>query len=202
MMDAWRVAACLQGLALVFKGTLCLRIDGRRERTSQPLQLIQLLRGAGRIPGAPGRARKHKAGWMTLVEDENALRVLLVEDDAREAREAVVEWGDKASAASRRADQLRAEANTTEADRFDDLARLERGRLQHGAGEGRGDQLDHRVEVGAELSVGVEPDWRGRGVGTRLVGALLADARAAGISTSTTGSISPAFRPRTTSEST
>jgi phage shock protein A len=48
----------------------------------------------------------------------------LVEDDAREAREAVVEWGDKASAASRRADQLRAEANTTEADRFDDLAKI------------------------------------------------------------------------------
>ena len=48
----------------------------------------------------------------------------LVEDDAREAREAVVEWGDKASAASRRADQLRAEANTNEADRFDELARI------------------------------------------------------------------------------
>ena len=48
----------------------------------------------------------------------------LVEDDAREAREAVVEWGDKASAASRRADQLRAEANTNEADRFDELAKI------------------------------------------------------------------------------
>jgi phage shock protein A len=48
----------------------------------------------------------------------------LVEDDAREAREAVVEWGDKASASSRRADQLRAEGNATEADRFDDLAKI------------------------------------------------------------------------------
>jgi phage shock protein A len=48
----------------------------------------------------------------------------LVEDDAREAREAVVEWGSKAAAASRRADELRAEANATEADRFDQLARI------------------------------------------------------------------------------
>ena len=48
----------------------------------------------------------------------------LVEDDAREAREAVSEWGGKATAASRRADQLRAEGNATEADRFDDLAKI------------------------------------------------------------------------------
>jgi len=48
----------------------------------------------------------------------------LVEDDAREAREAVAEWGGKASAASRRADELRGEGNATEADRFDDLAKI------------------------------------------------------------------------------
>ncbi len=48
----------------------------------------------------------------------------LVEDDAREARDAVGEWGGKAAAASRRADELRAEANTTEADRFDELAKI------------------------------------------------------------------------------
>jgi phage shock protein A len=48
----------------------------------------------------------------------------LVEDDAREAREAVTEWGGKASAASRRADELRAAGNATEADRFDELARI------------------------------------------------------------------------------
>ena len=48
----------------------------------------------------------------------------LVEDDAREAREAVDEWGNKAAAASRRADELRAEGNTTEADRFDELAKI------------------------------------------------------------------------------
>jgi len=48
----------------------------------------------------------------------------LVEDDAREAREAVTEWGGKAAAASRKADELRAAGNATEADRFDDLAKI------------------------------------------------------------------------------
>lgn len=48
----------------------------------------------------------------------------LVEDDAREAREAVGEWGGKAAAASRRGDELRASGNTGEADRFDGLAKI------------------------------------------------------------------------------
>ena len=48
----------------------------------------------------------------------------LVEDDAREAREAVSEWGSKAAAASRRADELRGQGNATEADRFDQLAKI------------------------------------------------------------------------------
>ncbi|HET9520070.1 MAG TPA: PspA/IM30 family protein [Candidatus Limnocylindrales bacterium] len=48
----------------------------------------------------------------------------LVEDDAKEARAASAEWLDKARAASQRADQLRTEGNTTEADRFDDLAKI------------------------------------------------------------------------------
>ncbi len=48
----------------------------------------------------------------------------LVEDDAREAREAMTEWGNKAVAASRRADELRGQNNAGEADRFDQLARI------------------------------------------------------------------------------
>jgi phage shock protein A len=48
----------------------------------------------------------------------------LVEDDAREAREAVSEWGGKATAASRRGDELRGQGNTAEADRFDELAKI------------------------------------------------------------------------------
>ena len=48
----------------------------------------------------------------------------MVEDDAREARAAVDEWGGKAKAASRRADDLRGAGNTAEADRFDELAKI------------------------------------------------------------------------------
>jgi phage shock protein A len=47
----------------------------------------------------------------------------MLEDDYREASEAVDEWGRKAMAASRKADELRAAGQTTEADRFDGLAR-------------------------------------------------------------------------------
>jgi phage shock protein A len=48
----------------------------------------------------------------------------MLEDDLREAREAHAEWGDKAAAASRKADELRAGGQPAEADRFDQLARL------------------------------------------------------------------------------
>ncbi len=48
----------------------------------------------------------------------------LLEDDAREAREAMADWGRKAEAASRKADELRTAGNTVEADRFDGLAKL------------------------------------------------------------------------------
>ena len=52
----------------------------------------------------------------------------LLEDDAREAREASADWGTKAQAASDRAEALRAQGNATEADRFDSLAKLALGR--------------------------------------------------------------------------
>ena len=48
----------------------------------------------------------------------------LLEDDTKEARAATGEWGAKALAASRRADQFRAEGNTADADRFDGLAKI------------------------------------------------------------------------------
>ena len=48
----------------------------------------------------------------------------LLEDDQREAEAALQEWGEKAAAASRKADQLRAGGQTAEADRFDELARV------------------------------------------------------------------------------
>jgi len=48
----------------------------------------------------------------------------LAEDDAKQARDGVTEWGGKALAASHKADELRAGGNTAEADRFDDLAKV------------------------------------------------------------------------------
>ncbi len=48
----------------------------------------------------------------------------LLEDDAREAREASREWLGKARAASDRAEALRGQGNAAEADRFDGLAKL------------------------------------------------------------------------------
>jgi phage shock protein A len=52
----------------------------------------------------------------------------MVEDDAKEARETADEWGSKAAAASKKADELRAEGNTGDADKFDTLAKLALGR--------------------------------------------------------------------------
>jgi phage shock protein A len=48
----------------------------------------------------------------------------LAEDDQREAVQAANEWGDKAGAASRRADQVRSSGTGGEADRFDELAKV------------------------------------------------------------------------------
>jgi phage shock protein A len=48
----------------------------------------------------------------------------LLEDDEKEAKAAAVEWGSKALAASRKADDLRAAGSAAEADRFDNLAKI------------------------------------------------------------------------------
>jgi phage shock protein A len=48
----------------------------------------------------------------------------LLEDDHREAVDAANEWGQKAGAASRKADELRAGTSPAEADRFDQLAKV------------------------------------------------------------------------------
>lgn len=74
----------------------------------------------------------------------------LIEDDAREARSASAEWLDKAKAASRRADQLRAEGNATEADRFDELAKIAlRRQLSF---EGQATTLETQVTAQTELA--------------------------------------------------
>jgi phage shock protein A len=74
----------------------------------------------------------------------------LVEDDAKEARAASSEWGDKAAAASRRADQLRGEGNATEADRFDELAKIAlRRQISY---EGQASTLETQATQQAELA--------------------------------------------------
>jgi phage shock protein A len=47
----------------------------------------------------------------------------LLEDDEREAEAAAADWGQKAQAAARRADEIRSEGGT-DAERFDELARI------------------------------------------------------------------------------
>jgi phage shock protein A len=74
----------------------------------------------------------------------------LVEDDAKEARSASSEWGDKAAVASRRADQLRTEGNTAEADRFDELAKIAlRRQLSY---EGQASTLETQAAQQTELA--------------------------------------------------
>ncbi|HEY2794249.1 MAG TPA: PspA/IM30 family protein [Micromonosporaceae bacterium] len=48
----------------------------------------------------------------------------MMEDDAREAQNAASQWGLKAVAASKKADEMRAGGDAAEADRFDGLARI------------------------------------------------------------------------------
>ena len=48
----------------------------------------------------------------------------LLEDDHREAQSAQAEWGDKARAAARKADEMRGAGNASESDRFEELAKI------------------------------------------------------------------------------
>jgi phage shock protein A len=52
----------------------------------------------------------------------------MVQQDAQEAHDAALDWGNKAAAASKKADELRAAGNTSDADKFDSLAKLALGR--------------------------------------------------------------------------
>ncbi len=65
----------------------------------------------------------------SIVEAEQAVaqtigNLRLLEDDHQEAVTALTEWGQKAAAASRKADELRAGGRAAEADRFDELAKV------------------------------------------------------------------------------
>ncbi|QEU92066.1 PspA/IM30 family protein [Streptomyces kanamyceticus] len=52
----------------------------------------------------------------------------MLEQDHKEDQDAALEWGAKALAASKKGDELRADGNATEADKFDRLAKVALGR--------------------------------------------------------------------------
>lgn len=68
--------------------------------------------------------------YMNNIDDANDAvattigNLRMMEEDEREAREAATEWGAKAAAAARKADELRAQGNTADADKFENLARV------------------------------------------------------------------------------
>jgi len=69
----------------------------------------------------------------------------LLEEDYREDVEAATEWGNKALAASRKADQLRTAGNPADADKFDNLAKVALGRQLASEKEAR--QAEPQIEA-------------------------------------------------------
>ncbi|MCS6710833.1 PspA/IM30 family protein [Brachybacterium sp. EF45031] len=82
----------------------------------------------------------------------------LMEQDQEEDRRAAEEWGRKALVASQRGDELRAQGNTSEADRFDALARVAIERQMQAEEEIRAVQpsIDSQNEVVGKLKSGLD----------------------------------------------
>ncbi|MGW0028923.1 PspA/IM30 family protein [Streptomyces sp. NPDC003314] len=82
----------------------------------------------------------------------------LMEQDRREDVDAAKEWGGKALAASRKADELRAGGQTAEADRFDNLAKVALGRQLQSEKEARTAEptIAAQTEVVAKLRTGLD----------------------------------------------
>lgn len=81
----------------------------------------------------------------------------LLEDDHREDLNAAAEWGSKALAASRKADELRAAGQEADADRFDNLAKVALGRQISAENEARAaePQIASQTEVVNTLKEGL-----------------------------------------------
>ncbi|MFE1952739.1 PspA/IM30 family protein [Streptomyces sp. NPDC059524] len=82
----------------------------------------------------------------------------LTEQDHAEDVAAAAEWGGKALAASRKADELRAAGSTAEADRFDDLAKVALGRQLRSEQEARDAEpaIAAQTEVVGKLKSGLD----------------------------------------------
>ena len=81
----------------------------------------------------------------------------LLEDDHREDVEAAAEWGGKALAASRKADELRRAGNTVDADKFDNLAKVALGRQLQSEKEAKAaePQIASQTTVVEQLKTGL-----------------------------------------------
>jgi phage shock protein A len=73
----------------------------------------------------------------------------MVQQDAQEAHDAALDWGNKAAAASKKADELRAAGNASDADKFDSLAKLALGRQI--SFEAQGKTFDTQIEQQSAL---------------------------------------------------
>ncbi|MFE9258999.1 PspA/IM30 family protein [Streptomyces sp. NPDC006879] len=82
----------------------------------------------------------------------------LLEQDHREDADAAVEWGGKALAASRKADELRASGSTADADTFDNLAKVALGRQLQAEKEARAAEptIAAQTEVVGKLKAGLD----------------------------------------------
>ncbi|KQX58832.1 MULTISPECIES: PspA/IM30 family protein [unclassified Streptomyces] len=82
----------------------------------------------------------------------------LMEQDHQEDVEAAKEWGGKALAASRKADELRSGGQAAEADRFDNLAKVALGRQLQSEKEARTAEptIAAQTEVVAKLRTGLD----------------------------------------------
>ncbi|MFE5591667.1 PspA/IM30 family protein [Streptomyces sp. NPDC056549] len=82
----------------------------------------------------------------------------LMEQDHQEDVDAAKEWGGKALAASRKADELRAGGQTEEADRFDNLAKVALGRQLQSEKEARTAEptIAAQTEVVQKLRTGLD----------------------------------------------
>jgi phage shock protein A len=81
----------------------------------------------------------------------------LLEDDHREDVQAAGEWGRKALAASRKADELRAAGNTADADKFDNLAKVALSRQLTSENEAKAaePQIASQTEIVDKLKTGL-----------------------------------------------
>ncbi|MGO4785265.1 PspA/IM30 family protein [Cryobacterium sp. W22_MBD10_FK3] len=90
-----------------------------------------------------------------IAETIGNLRML--EDDHREDVQAAGEWGRKALAASRKADELRTAGNTADADKFDNLAKVALGRQLQSEKEAKDaePQITSQTAVVEQLKTGL-----------------------------------------------